>query len=193
MAAEPPFSKAHQAIGAYFCAFSAMERELGETIKVVFRLHRHEAADTITAALGDISKKTVLVLSATQLVKRPDRSDVTEDWKKNAAKTMSQVFKCNDERVLLAHSHLEPNIDGSVKITRLQVPHGLFKITEATWTQADFAERCTRIETTTRSLQSIRNDLDALTIVAPSLGWMDTTWQYSDFTRHNMCLFLWTT
>jgi hypothetical protein len=60
MAAEPPFSKAPQAIGAYFRAFSAMEPELGETIKVVFRLQRHEAADTITAALGDISKKMLL-------------------------------------------------------------------------------------------------------------------------------------
>ena len=42
-------ANAFQAIGAYFCAFSAMERELGEAIKVIFRLQNHEAADTIVA------------------------------------------------------------------------------------------------------------------------------------------------
>jgi hypothetical protein len=32
---EPAFAKDHQAIGAYFCTFSALERELGETIKFI--------------------------------------------------------------------------------------------------------------------------------------------------------------
>ena len=63
MVEDDPCAKAYQAIGAYFCAFSALERELGEAIKVIFRLEQHEASDAIVAAFGDVSKKINLVWS----------------------------------------------------------------------------------------------------------------------------------
>jgi hypothetical protein len=38
-------AKAYQAIGEYFCAFSAVDYELGEAIKVAFGLQNNEASD----------------------------------------------------------------------------------------------------------------------------------------------------
>jgi hypothetical protein len=52
-----PYAKAHQAIGAYFCAFSALEHELGETIKLVLQLQNHEAGDAVMAALRKVGPK----------------------------------------------------------------------------------------------------------------------------------------
>jgi hypothetical protein len=75
MAAETPKAKAYQAVGEYFCAFSALDRELGETVKVIFRLQQHEAADTIIAALEDFSRKVRLVRSAVQVAKNADGSE----------------------------------------------------------------------------------------------------------------------
>jgi hypothetical protein len=42
---EYPETKAHQAIGAFFCAFSELQQELGEAIKVLFRLQDHPASE----------------------------------------------------------------------------------------------------------------------------------------------------
>jgi hypothetical protein len=60
MAEQSPYAEAHRAIGEFFCEFSKLERELGETIKVIFRLEKHEAGDAIVAALGDAGKKSGL-------------------------------------------------------------------------------------------------------------------------------------
>jgi hypothetical protein len=38
-------AKTHQAIGAFICAFSTLEHELGEAIKVVLGIENHPAAD----------------------------------------------------------------------------------------------------------------------------------------------------
>ena len=89
--------KAHQAIGAYFCAFSALERELGEAIKVVFRLQGHEAADAIAAAL-EMAKKIDLVWTAVLLAKKADGTETTEEWKEKAAATMSEIYGSNSQR-----------------------------------------------------------------------------------------------
>ena len=61
--------KAYQAVGEYFCAFSALERALGEAIKVIYHLDQHEAADAIVAALGDMSKKINFVWTASRMAK----------------------------------------------------------------------------------------------------------------------------
>jgi hypothetical protein len=46
-----PLADAHQAIGAYFSAFSRVEHELGESIKTVYGLENNEASDAIATAL----------------------------------------------------------------------------------------------------------------------------------------------
>src|SRR5260370_42150208 len=113
--------KAHQAIGAYFCTFSALDRELGETVKVIFHLQQQEAADTIIAALGDFVRKARLIGAAVQTAKQADGSETTEAWKTTAASTIRQILGCNEpDRVMLAHSFLEPNEDASVMLTPLR-------------------------------------------------------------------------
>jgi hypothetical protein len=84
MAEDDPHAKAHQALGAYFCAFSALEHELGECIKVILHLQDHESADAVVAALGDVTKKIDLVWPAVLAAKNQDGSEPAEEWKKDA-------------------------------------------------------------------------------------------------------------
>ena len=48
-----PLAAAHQAIGAYYCQFSRVEHELGESVKVVYGLENNEASDAVVA--GELS------------------------------------------------------------------------------------------------------------------------------------------
>ena len=170
-------ANAFQAIGAYFCAFSAMERELGEAIKVIFRLQNHEAADTIVAALGDVAKKINLVRSATQIAKNADGSDTSEEWKTRADATMKTILGCNSgDRVTLAHSYLEPNADESVTLTSLQVPGGVLKNRQETWTEADFRRKTEQLAELTAQLRSLKNNLSTFTVTVPNTGWMNPYW-----------------
>src|SRR5260370_42417510 len=112
--------KAHQAIGAYFCTFSALDRELGETVKVIFRLQQHEAADTIIAALGDFARKAALIGAGVKVGKNIDGAETTEAWKTAEERTIRKLPGCNNPRhKSLAHSVLEPNEDAAVKRTPL--------------------------------------------------------------------------
>jgi hypothetical protein len=173
MTEEALFAKAYQAIGAYFSTFSALDRELGETIKVIFRLQQHEAADTIVAALGDIARKIGLVRAAVRIAKKVDGSETSSEWKERADDTMKSIYGCNTgDRVLLAHSYLEPNEDGSVKFTRLYLPDGVLKNRQETWVDSHFTTKIERLRDLTQRLQQIKDDLSTLTITVPDLGWM---------------------
>jgi hypothetical protein len=66
--------KAHQAIGEYFCAFSSLERELGQAIKVVLRLQDNAAADAIVSLIGDFARKAGVVREAVQTATRAGRN-----------------------------------------------------------------------------------------------------------------------
>jgi hypothetical protein len=169
--AEPTFAKTHQAIGAFFCAFSALDGELGETVKVIFRLQQHEAADTIIAALEDFARKTRLVRGAVSIAKNADGSETSDQWKTAADKTMTEILAANDNRVLLAHSVLDPNEDGSVKIKRLHLPQGVIKSREVTWTKTDFERKIDELRKLARELQGLKNDLSTFRITVPT-GWM---------------------
>jgi hypothetical protein len=116
---EEPLAKAHQAIGAYFCAFSALERELGESIKVVLRLEGNAAADTIVALIRDFTRKANIVREAVQTAKRADGTDPTEEWKTRADTTLANILGCNSpDRVDLAHDYLGPQPDGSLSLQK---------------------------------------------------------------------------
>jgi hypothetical protein len=174
MSGENPAAKAHEAIGAYFCAFSALEQELGETIKVLFQLQEHPAADAILAALGEVSKKIGLVRSSVHFAKNADGTDVAECWKEGADATMGGIWKCNDERNQLAHSLLQPEKDGSVKLTRLRLVGGKLKGKDAlvTWTVGDFLLKFERLTELTGKLQAIRGELQKFKIPLPDLSWL---------------------
>jgi hypothetical protein len=172
MADESPYAKAHQAIGAYFCAFSALEHELGESIKVIFRLQGHEASDAIVAALGDVAKKIDLVWTATLVAKKADGSETTQEWKDNADKTMKAIWQCNGDRVLLAHSHLEPDANGSVVLSRLRVKGGELKGKGEPnkWVQAEFENKIVRMNELTKQLKSVKSDLSTFQIALTLSG-----------------------
>ena len=112
-------AKAHQLIGAYFCAFSELERELGEAIKVVLRLEGNVAADAIVDIMHDFGRKARLVAEAVQGAQLKDGSEPTDDWKARTGKTIKEILGCNNpDRVGLAHDYLEPHADGSVGLPK---------------------------------------------------------------------------
>ena len=74
MSDEAAFARAYQALGEYFCAFSALDRVLGQAVKVVLDLDRHPAGDFVVAALEDPARKANLVLAAVAVAKNADGS-----------------------------------------------------------------------------------------------------------------------
>jgi hypothetical protein len=114
------FEKAHQAIGEYFAEFSQLERELGEAVKVVLHLEGHEAADLVVDLLRYPRYKANLVKGAAEIAtKKKDGSEISTEWKERARKTLGDILSHNEKcRDYLAHSHLEPQEDGSVEVTR---------------------------------------------------------------------------
>ena len=128
-----PLAKAHQAIGAYFCAFSELERELGEALKIVLQLRGNPAADAIVALVGDFKRKASIVREAIQHARNANWTEPTDEWKAKADKTMGDILGCNNPgRVGLAHDYLEPHPDGSVSLQKPGQP-------KTPWTSTDFA------------------------------------------------------
>ena len=66
MAEQGEVADACKAIGLFTCLFSELKYELGETVKVIFRVNDHGAADAIVT-LADFTKKVNLVKSAMDL------------------------------------------------------------------------------------------------------------------------------
>ena len=68
-------------------------------------------------------------------------ADASAQWKAKVEDTIDNVFKCNDDRVLLAHSLLQPNTDGSVELVRLKVDHGKVTGGARTWSRDNFVTK----------------------------------------------------
>lgn len=155
-------SKAHEAIGEFFCAFSNLERELGEAIKVVLRLRDHPAADAIVGLVGDFTRKANIVREAVQDAKRPDGTDPDEKWKRDVDKMMKQILGCNrPHRTDLAHDYLEPHADGSVS---LQKPGE----TQRPWSSEDFSRKIANMNELANKVRAVRTDLTNLNITVPT-------------------------
>ena len=158
-------SKAHEAIGEYFCAFSNLERELGEAIKVVLRLQGNPAADAIVALIGDFARKAGVVREAIQTAKHVDGTDPDQVWKDNADDIMGKILGCNNpDRRDLAHDYLDPHPDGSVD---LQKPGKDPK----PWTTAEFDAKILKLKDFTIRLRTVTTELTTLRIPVPT-GWM---------------------
>jgi hypothetical protein len=165
-----PLAAAHQAIGAYFCAFSRVEHELGESVKVVFGLQGNEAADAIVVAIWDYAKKANLVRAASTGAKNADGSDASADWKDKVETTIKRVLKCNtDDRTALAHALLQPNTDGSVNVVR----HG--KGTGEKWSREAFGAKIEQLDKLIEELRALNDELRDFKYTIPGLGWMPTS------------------
>jgi hypothetical protein len=157
-------SKAHEAIGEFFCAYSNLERELGEAIKVVLRLRDHPAADAIVGLVGDFARKANIVREAVQGAKRPDGTDPDETWKRDVDEMMKRILGCNNpHRRNLAHDYLRPHADGSVS---LQKPGE----TPKHWTSEDFSQKIANMNELAKKVRAVRTDLTKLDIPVPT-GW----------------------
>jgi hypothetical protein len=158
------FASAYQAIGEYFCAFSALDRELGEAVKVVLGLQQHQAAEFVVAALNDVARKAKLVQAAIAVAKNVDGSETSDEWKANANNTIKQILGYNsDSRVPLAHWYLEPQADGTVRLTKPDL-----SITD-TW---KLGSKTKKLHDLTAQLKSIREHLSTFTISIPDMGWL---------------------
>jgi hypothetical protein len=158
------FAKAHQAIGQYFSEFSELERELGEAVKVVLHLEDHPAADHVVAALRYPSTKASLVRAAAKIATKKDGSEPSVEWKGKADNTLADIIKHSDgSRNTLAHSLLEPQEDGSVKVTRATLSHrGEMTPGEPkTW---NFKDEIDEVQRLTKELRDIRTDLSKLDV-----------------------------
>jgi hypothetical protein len=163
--ADDPLAKAHQAIGAYFCAFSELERELGQALKVVLRLIGNPAADAIVAAVGDFARKTRIVQEAVQGAKNADGTEPSGEWKAKADKTMADILGCNrPDRVDLAHDYLEPCSDGSVNLQKSGQP-------ARSWSAADLDLKIQKLKDLTTSLRAATDQLFTFKIPIPT-HWM---------------------
>jgi hypothetical protein len=172
MAETSSLAAAHQAIGAYFSSFSRVEYELGESVKAMYGLENNEASDAIIAALGDVARKASLVWAASKGAKNAGK-DAPEEWKGKVEATIKRVFECNDDRVRLAHSLLQPNADGSVDLVRLKIDAGKVKGKDGvTWSRDDFAAKVQRLNELAEELKSLNRELQTFTYTIPNLGWM---------------------
>jgi hypothetical protein len=164
-------AKAHQAIGQYFSEFSELERELGEAVKVVLHLEDHPAADIVVAALRYPSTKASLVRAATEIARKKDGSETSPEWKAKADETLGEISKhCYGSRNTLAHSLLEPQEDGSVKVTSRTLS-GSGQMTPGepkTWNLNDEINDVRRL---TKGLREIRAELSDLEVVVGKIHW----------------------
>jgi hypothetical protein len=164
---EYPQAKAHQAIGAYFCAFSDLEHELGEMCRVLLQLERHPMSDAIVAALGDASRKANFVWTAILVAKNADGSDPSPDWKRAADRTMRDTFERNNQRVAFAHSKLQPHDDGSVTLVRQKNEGGSLRGGPKPWTYAEIEAEIARMNQVTEKLRTMKKDLQTLRFQIP--------------------------
>jgi hypothetical protein len=179
-----PLAAAHQAIGAYFCEFSRVEHELGESVKVVYGLQDNEASDAIVAALGDFASKASLVQVASKGAKNVDGSEASAGWKEKVETTIKRVFDSNKDRVRLAHSFLQPNADGSVDLVRLRIDHG--KVTGGDgvkWSREDFVTKIQRLKGLAAELKSLNGELRTFKYTIPNLSWMPSSFEPAVYPR----------
>lgn len=164
---------AHRAIGAFFCAFSRVEHELGEGVKAVYSLQKNDASDAIVAALGDVAKKASLVWAASKGAKDANGSEASAEWKAKVEATIKAVFDCNTkDRVPLAHSLLQPNADGSVDLVRLKIDRGELRGKDGVkWAQVDFEEKIQRLNKLADELESLNRELRTFNYAFQDLGW----------------------
>ena len=167
MSDDKKLDKAHQAIGQYFSEFSELERELGEAVKVVLHLEGHDAADLVVDLLRFPRNKAQLVKGAAQIAtKKKDGSKISTKWKASANTTLGKILKHNEAcRDHLAHSHLEPQENGSIKVTRRSGGKS------QNWKLQTKIDEVRRL---TKELREIRTELSKLKVEVGKIHWIRT-------------------
>jgi hypothetical protein len=81
--------------------------------------------------------------------------------------------QCNNDRVLLAHSLLQPNADGSVDLVRLKIAGGEVTGRDGVkWSRDDFNAKIGGLKEVAEELKSLNDELRTFKYTIPNLGWM---------------------
>jgi hypothetical protein len=156
---DPELIQAHEALGAYFAAYSKVDHEVGEMVKVVCGLRANDAGDAIVAVLGDLLKKASLVLAASRTAKKADGKDASEAWKASVEKQIKRAIDCNEMRVPFAHSLLKPQADGSVRLARQKLDRGSLKETAKVWTREELLSEIQKMDVLGAELRELTDEL----------------------------------
>jgi hypothetical protein len=166
-------ASALQAIGTYMCAYSQAAYELGEALKVLFNLKDNTMADAIVAALGDFARQARLARALCRDARNVDGTELSKEQKDQIDGTISDCFKCNDDRVKIAHGHLEPRADGSVKIGYMTVDRGGVKGEDPIiWSLNDWAGKTKELTRLADELRNFQKELKTIKIQIPDLGFL---------------------
>jgi hypothetical protein len=102
------------------------------------------------------------VKDAVAVAKNVDGTETSEEWKAKAKKTLGEILSHNENtRNPLAHWHLEPQEDGSIKLAPRKQPAD-----QKTWNLKHKIEEVLRL---TEQLRTITHDLTTLKIRIPDL------------------------
>jgi hypothetical protein len=165
MTTEDQTQAVYAQIGKFMCAFSALEQELNEAIRVVFKLHDNDWWNVIVASLSDFARKVNTVAGAMDYARTVDGKLPQEDVIKQHKKLLNKVKGFNQtNRVLVAHSLLEPKADGTLQMTRMTVD-GQLKITPHVWTLQNLEEKIQELESMARDIRGLRSYLSTLNYV----------------------------
>jgi hypothetical protein len=175
VAEESGKANALQAIGGYMCAYSDAAYELGETLKVLFGIKDNAMADAIVASLGDFARQASLAQALCQDARNADGTELSKERKEQIDSTISDCFKCNDDRVKIAHGRLEPRADGSVAIVHVKVDRGGVKgKTPIIWSPSDWTEKTKKLTKLADELRDFQKELKTIKIQIPTeLGWLN--------------------
>jgi hypothetical protein len=168
-------ANALQAIGAYMCAYSDATYELGETLKVLFKLENNEMADAVVAALGDFDRQARLMRALCTGARNVDGTGLSEERKRQIDSVISDCYTCNDERVKIAHGRLEPHDDGSVEIVYMKVDRGGFKGRDPIiWSPTNWTNNTNKLTKLADELRNFQKELKNIEIQVPTaiLGWL---------------------
>jgi hypothetical protein len=179
MADDSAHAKAHQAIGAYVCAYSDASHELGETLKTLLRITENEMADAIIASLGDFARQASLVAAVCGFARDANGNELSKRQKQQIEQTINELFSCNTDRVIIAHAKLRPRQDGSVEMEHTKVDRGMLKRRSQIWSKEDLIEKTEKLKKLAERLRLFQSELKTFKIAIPEgedikLEWFKT-------------------
>ena len=134
-------------------------------------------ADAIVASLGDFARQASLARALCQDARNADGTELSKERKEQINSTISDCFRCNNDRVKIAHGRLEPRADGSVAIVHVKVDGGVVKGKDPIiWSPTDWAEKTQKLTKLADELRHFQKELKTIKIqIESTLGWL-TIW-----------------
>jgi hypothetical protein len=129
------------------------------------------------ASLGDFARQASLAKALCQDARNADGTELSKERKEQIDSTISDCFRCNNDRVKIAHGRLEPRPDGSVAIVHVKVDGGVVKGKEPIiWSPTDWTDKTQKLTNLADELRNFQKELKTIKIqIESTLGWL-TRW-----------------